>query len=126
MDSKKFLKFWFPVFCYFGIIFFVSSLPGIKIPGPVGITDKLAHLVEYAILGILLSRALRQTTSISPSWVICTVVIVSFVYALSDEFHQSFVPGRDCSIYDAWADLIGSTLGGFLYPLFSQLKSKEE
>ncbi len=126
MDIKKFLKFWFPVFCYFGIIFFVSSLPGIKIPGPVGITDKLAHLAEYAVLGILLSRALRQTTTLSYSWVICVVVIVSFLYALSDELHQSFVPGRDCSIDDAWADLIGSTLGGFLYPLFSQLKSKEE
>ena len=40
-------------------------------------------------------------------------VAIVMVYGLSDEFHQSFVPMRDASIYDVFADIIGGMLGIF-------------
>ena len=66
------------------------------------ITRKLAHFTEYAILGFLAARAFRPR----PRWfLICAILIV--VYALLDEYHQSFVPSRTASIFDSLIDSAG-------------------
>jgi VanZ family protein len=72
------------------------------------ITRKIAHFTEYAILAYLAARAFRTSTypAISGRWfLICATLIV--VYALLDEFHQSFVPSRTASIYDSLIDIAG-------------------
>jgi VanZ family protein len=72
------------------------------------ITRKLAHFTEYAILGFLAARALRKSPrpAISGHWLlICAILIV--VYALIDEYHQSFVPTRTASIFDSLIDIAG-------------------
>jgi VanZ family protein len=72
------------------------------------ITRKIAHLTEYAILAYLAARAFRtsQRPAISERWfLICVTLIV--VYALIDEFHQSFVPSRTASLYDSSIDIVG-------------------
>ena len=72
------------------------------------ITRKLAHFTEYAILGFLAARALRTSLrpAISGHWfLICAILIV--VYALIDEYHQSFVPTRTASIFDSLIDIAG-------------------
>jgi VanZ family protein len=72
------------------------------------ITRKIAHLTEYAILGFLAARAFRTSTrpAIRDRWfLICAILII--VYALLDEYHQSFVPGRTSSIYDSFIDMAG-------------------
>ncbi len=66
------------------------------------ITRKLAHFTEYAILGFLAARAFR--TSPRPGdqqrWFLISLTLI-VVYALLDEYHQSFVPTRTGSIYDS-------------------------
>jgi len=72
------------------------------------ITRKIAHFTEYAILGFLAARAFRTSPrpTISQRWfLICATLVV--VYALIDEYHQSFVPSRTASIFDSLIDMAG-------------------
>ena len=72
------------------------------------ITRKIAHFTEYAILGFLAARAFRTSPrpAIRQRWfLICVTLIV--VYALMDEYHQSFVPSRTASIFDSLIDMTG-------------------
>lgn len=72
------------------------------------IIRKIAHFTEYAILGFLAARAFRTSPrpAISGRWfLICATLVV--VYALMDEYHQSFVPSRTASIFDSLIDMAG-------------------
>ena len=71
-------------------------------------TRKLAHFTEYAILGFLAARAFRTSprAAIRERWfLICATIVV--VYALMDEYHQSFVPSRTASVFDSLIDMAG-------------------
>ena len=67
------------------------------------ITRKVAHFTEYAILGFLAARAFRASTQ---RWFLVSVCLV-VVYALIDEYHQSFVPSRTASVFDSLIDIAG-------------------
>ena len=72
------------------------------------ITRKIAHFTEYAILAFLAARAFRSSPrpAIASRWfLICVTLIV--VYALVDEYHQSFVPSRTASVWDSFIDMAG-------------------
>lgn len=76
---------------------------------------KLGHLTEYAILAVLLWRALRATLS-AGSWrtsalsVGVIALTMSAVFAVSDEFHQSFIPSRTPSENDVLIDICGAAI----------------
>ena len=72
------------------------------------IVRKLAHLTEYAILGFLAARAFRTSSrpAISRHWFLISATLI-VIYALIDEYHQSFVPSRTASIYDSFIDIAG-------------------
>jgi len=69
---------------------------------------KGGHFTEYAILALLAARALRTSTRelLRTRWFWLSLLLV-VVYALGDEFHQSFVPSRTASIYDSMIDTFG-------------------
>lgn len=73
-----------------------------------GLIRKAGHFVEYAILALLLARALLTSSRefLRTRWFAVTLLFVG-LYALSDEFHQSFVPTRTSSIYDSLIDTAG-------------------
>ena len=72
------------------------------------ITRKIAHFTEYAILGFLAARAFRSSPrpGIYRHWFLISATLV-VVYALIDEYHQSFVPSRTASIFDSLIDMAG-------------------
>lgn len=77
---------------------------------------KLAHVSEYAVLAVLLYRAvvhtaLRGRRALSAA----LVLLLCAGYAASDEFHQSFVPSRTASVRDVMIDICGATLALILY-----------
>ncbi len=77
---------------------------------------KLAHMFEFALLAILVQRALAtdaiQDQVLKLSWKTNLLALgFAVLYALSDEWHQSFVVGRSSSIYDAGVDTCGAVLG---------------
>ena len=73
------------------------------------IIRKCAHLVNYAILGVLLFRAIRAPhKGWAMRWAFWAVLIAG-TYACSDEYHQSFEAGRGASAMDALLDTTGAT-----------------
>jgi VanZ family protein len=93
-----------------GLIFFLSSQPHLpRYPHP--LTDFLlkkgAHLFEYAVLAILIHRAVGDEGA---RW----ALLIGGLYAASDEFHQSFVPGRNAELLDLTVDLLGVILGLYM------------
>ncbi len=94
------------------IIFLGSSIPGNDIPNRMP-PDYLMHFTEYSILGGLIywwavGEALESR---HPAFVILFSLVLSSVYGLFDEFHQSFVPGRSPDLADWTADTIGGLFG---------------
>lgn len=72
---------------------------------------KIAHFTAYAILGFLIALALRRKKPLIRG---ALSVGLSCLYAVSDEVHQSFVAGRNGSIYDVLLDTSGATAGFFI------------
>ncbi len=71
---------------------------------------KTAHFCEYALLGFLAANALRTYRLYSFRRFLLPVVIC-FIYAISDEVHQYFVPGRSCQLADVVLDTAGGIFG---------------
>jgi VanZ family protein len=74
------------------------------------ICRKAGHVLEYLVLGVLAWRATSTTpfTGIKPEWLTAGLVLA---VALSDEFHQSFVPSRTSALGDVGYDFFGGLLG---------------
>ena len=102
---------------YMLLITFLSHVPQKDIPesiysGPDHI-DLLFHFVEYSILGFLLLRTFTsgELRTFHP---FCVSLLIGISFAILDEFHQSFVPGRHMSSADMIFDSIGILFGTFL------------
>lgn len=79
---------------------------------------KAAHISEYAVLAALLYRALVNTILMSRVLLSAAVVLLFCgLYAVSDEFHQSFVPSRTASARDVAIDGVGAIVGVLLVQL---------
>jgi VanZ family protein len=106
------LRYWGPVCGYAGLIFYLSSQshPEDNLPSLLGLlSDKVLHVAEYAVLGGLCYVAFRYGTGdrLRP-WAGLLAVLLTSLYGLSDEIHQSFVPFRESSGLDWLADTIGA------------------
>ena len=112
----KFQKIWFPLISYSVIIFCGSSIPNWKPADSKLPLDKIIHALEYSIFGYLLGRVISDS---KPNWawqkIWLSVILGAFLYGLSDEFHQAFVPGRTTDIFDALADAVGGLIGGITF-----------
>jgi len=106
---------WVPVALYAGLVFFLSSLsrPLPFLPEDVWSLDKLLHAVEYAVLGLLLARALGAG-GLSPARTFLGALLLASLYGATDELHQSLVPNRDCDPRDWGADTAGAVVGAAL------------
>jgi len=101
---------------YVLLIFVVSSIPSLTAPGPEFVPkDKIAHFVEYFILGILLFKGIGWTVSLSRSATFGFLFAVGASVGALDEIYQSFVPGRMMSIFDWYADALGIATGCGLF-----------
>jgi VanZ family protein len=78
------------------------------------IIRKSAHFLEYAVLAILLCRALTEPGVRPSPALLLKVILWCAVYACLDELHQLFVPKRTGSLYDSMLDTTGATVGALL------------
>lgn len=109
-----------PMFLVMGIIYVLSDQPGdvVDLGWYVPGLDKLAHLAVYGLLGASVILAHKSSSRKNfPRRVCLTTLIVCLLYGISDEFHQSFVPGRFVSGADLLADVAGAAAvcGGWLW-----------
>ncbi len=111
LDSR--IARWLAIAGWMALIFFLSSLP--QLPSPPDpwvdlIFKKGAHFTVYAVLALLFRRALPPGRSIwALSW------ILAVLYAASDEWHQSFVPGRHPQLTDVLIDACGAATGLLIF-----------
>ena len=104
----KLVKLWLPVLVWAGIIFYFSSLADLKTELKYDFfLRKIAHVVEYLILTFFLYRAFNGSFRINPRRLFMYVTGLALLYAASDELHQRFVAGRNCSFGDVLIDSIG-------------------
>lgn len=100
---------WLPALVLMAAIFLASSLPAGRIPH-FGMLDiivkKGGHAIGYALLGLAYYYALPPRLSIPYRWAVALLMAVLF--ALSDEYHQSFVDGRTSSLRDVFIDGAGA------------------
>lgn len=110
------IVFWSPVMLWMSYIFYCSSLQGKDIPPLFPHQDIVFHVLTYAILAFLFSRAMKNSFSaVLMGRIVIFALLFGLFYGASDEFHQSFVPGRTADIFDLLIDGIGSLIGGVLY-----------
>jgi VanZ family protein len=115
--------FWLLVSLYCGAIFYLSSLSNPLPELTRHVWDKALHLTEYSALGVLLALALGVWDAPKASRV-GLAILLGCLYGVSDELHQSFVPGRDAEVGDAIADTLGTTLGAGVVWLLAIWRSK--
>lgn len=101
-------RLWLPVVAWAALIFGFSSVPdlGTGLGGWDLLLRKLAHAAEYAVLGALLVRATGRSG---------LAFALGTLYAVSDEVHQHFVPGRVGAPFDVAIDAIGVAAGIVLW-----------
>ena len=129
-----FVRRWFPVITWLSLVFFMSTGTfsaenTFSVMGPVlhfffpGLSAdrvemihwmirKGAHASEYFVLGLLLLRAFRTNSSLEWRWRWPLFAAIGvLLWALGDEFHQSFEPTRTASIIDVGIDTAGGVIG---------------
>ena len=102
---------WLAVAAYVALIFILSAQPGLTVPGTFEYRDKVAHVLEYGGLGMLVWLAARDTwpTQKPLNRAILVLLAISALGAC-DETFQAGVPGRESSAYDWLADTSGALL----------------
>ncbi|NTW28434.1 MAG: VanZ family protein [Coriobacteriia bacterium] len=110
---------WFFTVAWAGGIYAASSLPGSIIPGGY---SEVGHLGEYAVLGILLSLALRVDRRVGVAFGLA--VLLASLYGAADEFHQQFVFMRTPDMSDWALDTVGAFGGATLTWLFGRGRAK--
>ena len=145
---KSFLKYWLPLLTWLGVIFAGSTTsmstertsryivplllwlkPGMS-PNTswiiVVVVRKCAHVSEYAVLGVLLCRALWSLPALRRKTLIVfgAVLLGCALFAASDEFHQMFVKSRTPSVHDVLLDVAGALFGLLIAASFA-LRDRE-
>ncbi|NLI16722.1 MAG: VanZ family protein [candidate division Zixibacteria bacterium] len=122
---KGFVVYHLPLLLYIVLIFIGSSLPSPPQSFPFLIKDKLLHVCEYLVLGILLMRSIMAFSGKGPKpMLLIWAVFWGILYAASDELHQYFVPGRSCDFTDWLADFVGLACGAAIIYIISMRKMR--
>jgi len=112
----SYLKFWIPVLFCMAIIFYLSSIPGKDVPPLFPYQDIVYHFGIYFLLAFFFARALLNSyPASSVTKILVFTVVFAFIYGISDELHQSFVPGRSVAGLDVFIDSIGGASGALLF-----------
>ena len=109
------LQRWGPAIVMMTLIFAASSLPSRSIPSWTGVADfvlkKGGHMVGYGLLALAMLRGVgkEKPAAYRMAW------MLALVYAMTDEFHQRFVPGRGATTLDVLIDGAGAALALVLH-----------
>ena len=146
---KSFVKYWLPLLIWIGAIFIGSTsvmstahtsryiipcllwvkpdMSPAEIWAIIVVIRKCGHVVEYAVLALLLWRALRSLPILRPKTLMMfgAVLVACAMFAASDEFHQVFVKSRTPSVRDVFLDVTGAVFGLLIGLSFTRRRPKK-
>lgn len=112
-----------PTILWMALIFLLSSER--RFPQPSARWDDAlavaAHLFLFGTLALLMILVAPQPSRLAPRHALA-VVFVTIAYGISDEIHQSFVPGRDASVFDVVVDGVGAVVVTALWRAISRIR----
>lgn len=101
-------KIWLPTILWATLIFYLSSIPNLQVTEDSLLQNLInisAHFLEYLVLTLLiLSSQSKDKFKVKTTH---SAVILALIFSVSDEFHQSFVPGRTADLWDVIVDVLG-------------------
>ena len=118
MYNLKYLHLTISYILFISILSHISSDGLPESPNSFSNQDKIFHLIEFFILGILIQLSLLERKFKAKNEIMFLTIIFGFSIACIDELHQSFVPGRHCSINDLYFDFFGIILSFINYKKF--------
>ncbi len=121
----KFIRYWLPALIWMLLIFLGSSIPSARVSqnGTLDfLAHKVAHLFEYAVLYLLVYRALNQGKGAFDKREIVVALFLVTLYGGSDEFHQSFIPGRESRLRDVFIDFLGGLAGVVIWKYYLKVR----
>ena len=105
---------WLPAVGWMAVIFYLSAQPELPHHSEAQIDlviKKVGHMVEYAILAALALWAARRGGSTTAKRAFLWALLIAVSYAVTDEIHQYFVPGRNPRALDVGFDVVGACVG---------------
>ncbi|MGD2076358.1 MAG: VanZ family protein [Gammaproteobacteria bacterium] len=99
---------------WMALLFFLSHQSGLHTPSLFSAQDKVAHALVYGVLGALLLASQAPHTHGYGWRQMAASILVASMYGITDELHQSFVPGRNVDLWDWVADTLGALLAVLL------------
>lgn len=135
--KSKLITHWLPLIIWLSIIFIVSSIHGntlqflpfntitqVHIAELLSYRQATFHIVEYYLLVILIYRLLRVKLNHPETFIYLLSFTTSIMYAISDEVHQYFVPGRFATLTDLIFDTSGIIIGLFCIYIYKKIVRK--
>ncbi len=117
---------WLPALAMMSLIFLASSMPASRLPY-FGLLDRFlkagGHAIGYGFLSLAYFYALPPR--LSAGYRMLMSLVMSLLFALSDEFHQSFVEGRTSSLGDVAIDGIGAAVALLLFSVYPSNSNSE-
>lgn len=120
------MKWWLPVVVWMIVIFIGSSIGNVPRVGDKttdGLAHRMAHVLEFAVLGAFTLRALSKGQAATRRDHIVTLIIAA-LYGGSDEIHQRFTPGRSSEGLSVLFDVGGGLIGAWAYGRWVSTKSE--
>lgn len=118
----RLLGLWAPVAAWMALIFAFSAMR--MPPGGASVPDWSSHGAVYAVLAILLCRALAGGLHPLPARGTALAVALAAVYGVTDEWHQMYVPQRVAEVSDLAKDLGGALLGAMIFNLLTAYRQR--
>ena len=118
--AARIIRYWLPLLAWMGVIFALSHtavdtvesvLDGpLQIAPEIAKSDLVVHPLEFGVLAILAYRLLASYR-IRRRYALISALLFATAYGALDEFHQSFVPGRNATLADLGLDILGALIG---------------
>lgn len=121
LDYRLFRGF---VLAWMAFIFYLSAQPSLQMPPIMVGQDKVMHFITYGVLGFLAARAVGPVRGLISWRRVALAAMFALLYGVSDEFHQSFVPGRSPSVFDLLADGLGGWAGAWFARYLSTIPQR--
>ena len=112
------------------LIIYASSIPDQALLGDDSLTEQiisnLAHIPAYALLTFLWLKAFERRDARHSFMAAALILFALMLFAVSDEIHQSFIPGRSASYMDIGLDFIGIFFGLVTFKIFGIVNVSQE